>query len=409
MTFPLAASFVPSCISAICIGALVGPAFAQEADTNVTMSVSVLQPTPTKPDEAFRKSVKLPPGFRIDVFAEELMNSRMIAVHPQTGAVYVSRREQGDLLLLKDTNGDGKADTKQVVAERPKLHGIAIHKDKLFFVTVNDVYVSTIAGDGTLKGIERIIDDLPDGGQHQNRTLAVGPDEKLYISCGSTCNACEESSAESATILQSSLDGKSRTIYASGLRNTIGFGWHPKTGQLWGMDHGIDWLGDELQPEELNKIDQGNRYGWPFIYADGKFTPQRQPSDGTSQETWRKLSTEPALLYTAHAAPMQMAFYTADAFGPEFKGDAFVAMRGSWNRNPPAGYEVLRIHFDDAGKPQKFEPFASGWLQQQGDDWKQFGRLAGCAVAKDGSLLVSDDKNGVIYRIWKDANSSASR
>lgn len=394
------------------ITSFAGLAFAQEAANNRTITGSVLQPTPVEPDDAFLAKVKMPAGFKITKFADGLMNARMLAVNPKDGSVYLSRREQGDLLLLRDTDNDGKADLVKVVAERPKLHGVAVHGDKLFFTTVNEVYVANMNADGTLEGIERIIDDLPDGGQHQNRTLAVGPDEKLYISVGSTCNTCEESDAESATILQAGLDGKSRTIYASGLRNTIGFGWHPKTGQLWGADHGIDWLGEEEQKEEFNKIEKGHRYGWPFVFADNKVVPERQPSDGTSLETWKKLSTTPTLLYTSHAAPMELTFYAGSQFPAEYRNDAFIAMRGSWNRSPPAGYEVLRVHFDENGNATSFEPFATGWLERSDAKtnsdlnkmWSQYGRLAGCAMAKDGSLLISDDKNGVIYRIAYDAN-----
>ena len=383
---------------------------AQEGANNRTITGSVVQPTPIEPKDDFLAKVKLPAGFKITKFADGLMNARMLAVNPKDGSVYLSRREQGDLLLIKDTDGDGKADSTTTVAERPKLHGIAIHGDKLFFTTVNEIYVAQIKGDGTLDDIRRIIHDLPDGGQHQNRTIAVGPDDKLYISVGSTCNTCEESSPESATMLQASLDGKTRTIFASGLRNTIGFGWHPKTQQLWGADHGIDWLGEEEQKEEFNKIEKGKRYGWPFIFADNKVVPERQPSDGTSIDTWKKLSTTPTLLYTSHAAPMEMAFYTGTQFPAEYKGDAFIAMRGSWNRKPPAGYEVVRVRFDEAGNATKFEPFATGWLEGEGEKWSQYGRLAGCAMAKDGSLLITDDKNGIIYRIAYDAKpATASR
>ena len=383
---------------------------AQEGANNRTITGSVVQPTPIEPKDDFLAKVKLPAGFKITKFADGLMNARMLAVNPKDGSVYLSRREQGDLLLIKDTDGDGKADSTTTVAERPKLHGIAIHGDKLFFTTVNEIYVAQIKGDGTLDDIRRIIHDLPDGGQHQNRTIAVGPDDKLYISVGSTCNTCEESSPESATMLQASLDGKTRTIFASGLRNTIGFGWHPKTQQLWGADHGIDWLGEEEQKEEFNKIEKGKRYGWPFIFADNRVVPERQPSDGTSIDTWKKLSTTPTLLYTSHAAPMEMAFYTGTQFPAEYKGDAFIAMRGSWNRKPPAGYEVVRVRFDEAGNATKFEPFATGWLEGEGEKWSQYGRLAGCAMAKDGSLLITDDKNGIIYRIAYDAKpATASR
>lgn len=244
-----------------------------------------------------------------------------------------------------------------------------------------------------------IINDLPDGGQHPNRTLAIGPDDMRYISAGSTCNACLETNPENAALLRASKDGRSRTIFASGLRNTIGFDWHPETGVLWGMDHGIDWLGDEEQIEELNRIEQGKQYGWPFIYGMSEFNPQDNPPGDMSLEQWARLSTEPALGYTPHSAPMQMVFYDGEMFPEEYSGDAFVAMRGSWNRRPPSGYEVVRIRFED-GAPQSIEHFLEGFLIEQEDgSYGYLGRLAGIAVGADGALFVADDSNGIIYRV----------
>ena len=164
------------------------------------------------------------------------------------------------------------------------------------------------------------------------------------------------------------------------------------------MDHGIDWLGDNEQHEELNLIVEGNDYGWPYIYGDGGVNPQDHPPAGISVEMWAERSVEPIALYVPHAAPMQMGFYTGSQFPADYQGDAFVAMRGSWNREVPSGYEIVRIRFED-GDPTGFEPFVTGFLQQDGTDWGFLGRLAGLAQAGDGSLLVSDDANGVIYRI----------
>jgi glucose/arabinose dehydrogenase len=164
------------------------------------------------------------------------------------------------------------------------------------------------------------------------------------------------------------------------------------------MDHGIDWLGDDEQKEELNLLVAGEQYGWPYIYADNRHNPQPEPPGELSMEEWAKMSRPPVLLHTAHAAPMQLAFYGGAQFPAEYRGDAFVAMRGSWNRKPPSGYEVVRIRFK-WGKPVAFEPFATGFLVQTDGGWGFIGRPAGVAVAADGALLVSDDTNGVIYRI----------
>ena len=347
------------------------------------------------------KSLKLPPGFSIAKFAE-ITNPRMLAVTGD-GTIYVSQRTPGTLSMLKDTNGDGVADVQKVVAEKEMMHGVAIDGDKIYLVTVNEVFVADIKSDGTLGSLKMIARDLPDGGQHPNRTIAVS-NGKLYVSVGSTCNACDETSPESAAILQMDVDGKNRKVYASGLRNTIGFGWHPLSKRMFGMDHGIDWLGDDEQPEELNEIIEGKKYGWAYVYADGKINPQDSPPAelGLTSEDWARQSINPTLMYTAHAAPMQMLFYTGRMFPAEYKNDALIAFRGSWNRKNPSGYEVVRIRFNNDGTPTKFEPFLSGFLikggSPEGKD-ANFARLAGIAQLKDGSILVSDDTNSIIYRV----------
>ena len=184
----------------------------------------------------------------------------------------------------------------------PKLHGIALHGQRAYFIGVNDLFVADITPDGSFTNTTRLADDLPDGGQHADRTLRVGPDGQFYISVGSTCNACDETNPESATLLRAPLDMSSRTIFASGLRNTIGFDWHPETKQLYGMDRGIDWLGDDEQVEELNRIEQGKQYGWPYIYGNNGKNPQDEPPGEISHDEWAKLSVTPVLGYRAHSA-----------------------------------------------------------------------------------------------------------
>lgn len=372
-------------------------ALAQQGDgTEVQITTNVFKPNKLPATSDRIGQLKVPEGFTVQPFAQGLGNSRIIAVSDQ-GFVYISRREEGDVLLLKDEDGDGKADKppEQVVA-RAQAHGLAIKDNKLYLVTVKEVFVADIKQDGTLGPLKMIIGDLPDSGQHPNRVMAFGPDGMLYISVGSTCNACNESNAENATLLRAMPDGKSRTIFASGLRNTIGFDWNLQTGELWGLDHGIDLLGDEVQPEELNKLEQSEQYGWPHVYGKGDIYPQSTPVGGLTKEQWRDQSMPMVLGYTAHAAPMQMKFYSGTSFPAEYAGDAFATMRGSWNRNPASGYEIVRIHFEN-GQPKSMEPFLTGFLTDGGKT--HFARPVGLAVAKDGSLLMADDTNGVIYRV----------
>ncbi|MDP9840480.1 Raf kinase inhibitor-like YbhB/YbcL family protein [Neorhizobium huautlense] len=368
--------------------------------SDVVIQGSILEPEKLEvtDDAKLTGLIKAPTGFKVDVFARDLINPRMLAVS-QKGIVYATRRSVGDVIMLKDGNNDGKADGAVTVASRPNMHGIAFDGNKVFLVTINDVYSADVNEEGTFGSLTRIINDLPDAGQHANRTINVGPDGMLYISVGSTCNECQEDNPENATIVRASKDGKTRTIFASGLRNTIGFDWEPATGALYGIDHGIDWLGDEVQIEELNRIEQGKKYGWPYVYGMSGINPHINPPEGITLDQWAKQSTEPVLGYTAHSAPMQMAFYDGSAFPADYRGDAFIAMRGSWNRRPPSGYEVVRVNFEN-GKPVGFEKFLEGFLlQQENGKYGYLGRLTGIAVGKDGSLYVADDSNGVVYKV----------
>lgn len=357
----------------------------------------VTRPAMTEATPQRVEGLSHPAGFSVTRFADGLGAPRMMAV-ADDGAVYVTRSSPGDVVLLRDSNGDGRADQTRSVMELPMVHGIAIHGRTLYLATVTELFRAELKPDGMAGEPVRILGDLPDGGQHPSRSLGIGPDGKLYVSVGSTCNACAETNPESATILRVEPDGSGRTVVAKGLRNTVGFSWEPTTGVLYGMDQGIDWLGDDEQPEEFNRIEEGKDYGWPYVFSDGKINPALKPP-GRNPDDVAKRTEKPILYYTAHAAPMQMVFYSGDGFPPEYRDDAFVAMHGSWNRAMPSGYEVVRVRFDD-GKPVAVEPFVGGFLSRQDDgSWTAFGRPVGLAVAADGALLVSDDANGVIHRV----------
>ena len=397
-------------ISCALLAALVPmtPALAEDPPTTADVEITghIVRPEKIDPAKSDISVLKVPTGFHLERFAEGLINPRILAVGPD-GTVYATRRSVGDVVMLKDTDGDGKADIVRTVASRPNMHGIAIDGRKAYLVTIKEIYVTDIASDGSFGPLTRIVDDLPDAGQHADRTIAVGADGMLYVSVGSTCNVCIEDNPENATMLQVKPDGGSRRIIASGLRNTIGFAFRPATGEMYGWDHGIDWLGDNAQPEEMNLIKDGHKYGWPYIYGMGEKNIQHDPPGSITHEEWARASDNPVMIHTAHAAPMQFAFYTGDQFPAEYRGDAFIAFHGSWNRNPPSGYEVLRVHFED-GKPKSLEPFLTGFLTQSADG--KYGTSAGpfgVAVGNDGSLFIGDDANGAIYRItYKNAQTA---
>lgn len=356
----------------------------------------VVAPTPERVDR-----LQLPDGFSVGLWAKGLGRIRMMALGPD-GEVYITHPRRGGVLKMADTDGDGQADVQEMVVDLDRVHGLYVHEGKtMYLATVGEVFTAGIDG-GKVGEPKRIVTGMPTARGHHNRTLAIGPDGRLYITVGSTCNCCWEKNPENATMLVAEADGSNRRIFARGLRNTIGFGWHPKTGELWGMDHGIDWLGPDRPVEELNHIRKGRHYGWPWVYGDRNTIPIERHEAIGSLEEFAPKTTPPVLGYQAHSSPIAMVFYTGEQFPQEYRNDAFVAFHGSWNRNQPVGYEVVRVVFDDDGRPQRFEKFLTGFLVTDVDKPYAFGRPAGLVVLADGSLLVGDDAAGAIYRVSYD-------
>ncbi|MFW5798386.1 MAG: PQQ-dependent sugar dehydrogenase [Planctomycetota bacterium] len=359
--------------------------------------------TPVQPATAERvKRLTVPDGFKVSVWSRDNGRIRMMALGPD-GTAYVTRPSTGEVLAFADTDDDGRAERPRTVVKLPKVHGIFIHQGKtMYLATVGEVFTCSIQGNRVGKP-RRIVKGMPTARGHHNRTVAIGPDGRLYITVGSTCNCCWEKNPENATMLVARADGSEREVFARGLRNTIGFGWHPQTKQLWGMDHGIDWLGPDTPPEELNLIKEGKHYGWPWVYGNRNTIPlERHKAVGRLDE-FAKKTTPPVLGYQAHSSPIAMVFYAAEQFPEDYRNDALVAFHGSWNRTRPVGYKVVRVRFDDKGRPTGWEDFLTGFLVTDEPKPYAFGRPAGLLMLADGSLLVGDDANGVIYRIRKTA------
>ncbi|WP_407571532.1 PQQ-dependent sugar dehydrogenase [Deinococcus altitudinis] len=369
-----------------------------------TVTATLNEPTPLEFSSDKLGRLKVPAGFTLKVMATGLGNARLMHVMPD-GGIYLTRREQGDVWYLKDANADGVigASERRQVAQNMKLaHGLDVRGNKLYVVGEKTVWVMDILNRGALSVPRVFADGFPDAGQHPARDLLWGPDGYLYATFGSTCNDCQPRNPEEATMLRIAPDGESREVYARGLRHTIGFGWQPQTQVLYGMDQGSDWHGDNIPPEELNHIVRGENYGWPFCYGDRNPDPYTQTGiipGKISKQEYCDATQGSLLTYTAHAAAIGMKFYTGTQFPAEYRGDAFVAFRGSWNRDQPSGYEIGRVDFDAAGKPVSITPFVTGFVYQDQGGWKQFGRVAGVAQYTDGSLLFTDDQSGVIYRV----------
>jgi len=366
------------------------PPLQQTTSTQVTNYPNHLDFSP-----ALVKDLKVPAGWKVSVAASGLGKPRMMYNSPN-GDLYVTRRDAGDVLLLKDANKDNKFEgLSTVVAEFPGVHGIAVKDSYMYLCNNTHLIRYKMNGDGSVaKQADTLINNLPSGGQHGNRTMHFGPDEKLYISVGSTCNDCKEGDKETAAMLQVDPKTWKRTLYASGLRNTIGFDFHPKTAEMWGIDNGSDTKGDNWPPEEVNKIVMGGNYGFPYAYGKQEVDQSREDPVGNTKEGWAKASKPSVLELPAHMAPIDFKFFKTNASG--FNGDGLVCWHGSWNKTKADGFKVQRIIFKD-GVATGAEDFLTGFLK--GD--KRFGRPAGLAITDAGVVYVSDDANGVIYCIKK--------
>ncbi|WP_129715262.1 sorbosone dehydrogenase family protein [Pedobacter sp. SYP-B3415] len=343
------------------------------------------------------KLLKVPPGWQVSLAASGLGKPRMLYTSQQ-GNVYVTRRDGGDVLLLKDKDGDSKfEDLVTVVSNFKGVHGITMKDNWMYLCNSNELRRYPVKADGTLDAAagQTLIKDLPDGGQHPNRTMDFGPDGKLYISVGSLCNDCKESDKETAVMLQVEPNTWQRKVFASGLRNTIGFDWHPETRELWGIDNGGDAKGNEWPPEEVNHIIENGDYGFPYAYGKKEVDKSREDPPGNTKEAVVK-NTQPSVLeLTAHMAPIGFTFFRGAANIPqEWAGDGLVAWHGSWNAEKPVGFKVQRIQFQN-GRAVKAEDFLTGFLQGEA----RFGRPAGITVTKTGVIYISDDASGNIYAV----------
>jgi glucose/arabinose dehydrogenase len=334
--------------------------------------------------------VQLPPGFSISVFAS-VPNARSMC-WGSNGVLFIGNREGDNVYAVTDANKDGISDQVYTVAKNLNTPcGVAFRNGSLYVSEVNRIlrYDDIESRLNNPPQPVIVFDKFPDETRHGWKFIAFGPDGKLYVPVGAPCNICEEEDSVFATITRINPDGTGFEIYSKGVRNSVGFAWHPDTKELWFTDNGRDEMGDEIPNCELNHAPRpGMHFGFPYCHQgnipDPEFGKGKKCSD----------YTPPVQFLGPHVAPLGMRFYTGSMFPAEYKNKIFIAQHGSWNRSVPIGYRVMLATLE-GNKVVKYEPFAIGWLQGS----NVLGRPVDIEIAADGAVLVSDDKNGLIYRI----------
>jgi len=339
--------------------------------------------------------LQLPDGFGISVFATGLANPRMMTLDPD-GALVVVERGRQRVVRLPDDDVDGVADNVVVLAEG----GLEAPSSAAFFPD-GALYVGDVRqvvrffepnAAGAFQRREVVISGLPDRQGHSTRTVLFSPDfETLYVSIGSSCNVCREQDSRRATIMRYDPDGSNGRVWARGLRNAVGLAIRPGTSELWVTNNGRDGLGDDLPPETIYHLQEGDDAGWPYCHA-GRIVDPDLGAPGACEGVLK-----PVIELQAHSAPIGLTFYTGARFPEAYWGDLFVVFRGSWNRSEPTGYKLVHIPLAEDGAPGSVQDFVSGWLRADGTNW---GRPADVITGSDGSLYVSEDQGGVIYRIF---------
>lgn len=342
------------------------------------------------------EKIKLPKGFSITLFAENVANARTMALG-KNGIVYVGTRREGKVYALQDLDSDGKAEKHYLIASGLNMPNGVAYKN-------GDLYVAELDRIIRFKNIDQqlnkppkptvIYKQFPEIIRHGWKYLRFGPDNKLYTAVGAPCNICLPDNPIFTSLVRLNSDGSDLEILASGIRNTVGFDWHPKTNSLYFTENGRDLLGDDIPPDELNKwTKKGQSFGYPYCHGGDIPDPEFEKGKDCADYT------PPVWKFKAHMAPLGIRFYRGQQFPKSYHNQLFVAQHGSWNRSTPHGYRVALLTFK-WGKVVSEQVFAEGWL---GKDGKAIGRPVDILELADGSILVSDDLAGVIYRIsYKD-------
>ena len=354
-----------------------------------SFATSSTAPQPPPPSDPRLTRIELPEGFHIRIYAEGVTGARSMSLSPN-GTLFVGTRPSGRVYALRDEDGDHKAERVIILArDLNNPNGVAFKNGDLYVAEINRIlrYRNIEAQLDNPPQPEVVNDDFPTDRSHGWKFIRFGPDGLLYVPVGAPCNICARGDPY-ASIGRLNPDGNF-SIIARGIRNTVGFDWHPKTGQLWFTDNGRDRMGDDVPPDELNRITtDGQHFGYPYCHgtniADPVFGDQRACGEFVA----------PVQNLGPHVAALGMRFYTGDMFPEEYHNQIFIAEHGSWNRSSKIGYRVTLVRLN-GNEAVSYEPFAEGWLQGE-SNW---GRPVDVLVMPDGSLLVSDDQAGLIYRI----------
>lgn len=334
--------------------------------------------------------ITLPAGFKIDIFAENVKNARTMVRSPK-GIIFVGTRGEGKVYALRDNDGDNKADEQFLIDKKLDMpNGVAFRDGALYVAEYNRILRYDNIEDNLANPPEPVVinDTYPSKKHHGWKYIEFGPDGKLYVPVGAPCNICESEDEIFNTITRIDPDGKNREIVHKGIRNTVGFTWHPDTKELWFTDNGRDWFGDDLPACELNHAPKdGLHFGYPYCHQ-GDTPDDKLAGSHTCDEF-----TPPAVKMGAHTAPLGLTFYTGKQFPAAYKNRLIIAEHGSWNRSSPVGYQLSMVNVDEGAREK--EIFASGWLED-GEAW---GRPVDIEQMPDGAILVSDDFADVIYRI----------
>jgi glucose/arabinose dehydrogenase len=354
--------------------------------------------------------LRVPPGFKIELYAEGLRDPRFLVTAPN-GDIFVVESRANQIKVLRDTNGDGKPDATETFAERDlnKPFGIAFYPPgddpQFLYVANTDGVIRFPYRNGDLKArgpAEQLAARLSGGaarlrsGGHWTRDIVFSPDgKKMYVSIGSRSNVSDNAAeADRARIFEFNPDGTNRKVYAWGIRNAVGIAFRPGSNELWMSTNERDEIGEDLPPDYISSVRPDGFYGWPWFYIGNHQDPRHK---GKHPELADKVII-PDVLVEAHSASLNLCFYNGDQFPSEYKGDIFAAFHGSWNRMKRTGCKVVRVPFDHStGKSLgEYQDFVTGFVSPDGKVW---GRPVGITVAKDGSLLISEDGNGTIWRV----------